>query len=377
MEEAFDYGWRVKMELRFAAAVSALMWSSVAAASPPTPLQPVDKWDLNYGETQCIAARSYGDAASPTVLGIVPSLKGTYYKVMVSVPRDGPAYAKESRGTVDFGRGAISSELLYYGKSGVKQSVYQFSLSAAEMAQAEAATAVTVKADDGSYSFSLSSMPQLMSALRTCSTNLRQHWNVGATTAPDPIADIHSLLKRKDFPTEAQRMKPRSSLQYELMIDEKGEVAGCEIVAPSGAQVLDETGCQIIAGSAKFRPASDASGKPVRSAWVTPPLVWKKGDGNALDSSCQKLSSDGRTVVNLCGRMDQNRLQPISREQEHVVAAIRDRSSDKRLILAGAVHVGGVEEGGPAIDRMADHPADYPLNRDGPSASRPPFVRAS
>jgi hypothetical protein len=308
------------VQIRFLSIISAVMWSSTASSSPAQPLQPVDKWDLNYGDTQCMAARSYGDAGSPLILGIVPSLNDTYFKVMVSVPHRGPAYAKESRGTVDFGRGAISSDLLHYSKSGVKQSVYQFSLSAAEMAQAEEAAVVTVKSDDGSYSFSLSAMPQLMSALRKCSGNLRQYWKMHAATAPDPIADIHSLLKQKDFPTEAQRMKPTSSLQYELMIDEKGKVAGCEIVAPSGAQVLDETGCQIIAGSAKFRPATDASGKPVRSEWVTPPLAWKSGLENTLDNNCRKLSSDGHTV-NMCGRMDQNRLMPISRTKEHAIGA--------------------------------------------------------
>jgi len=299
------------MQIRFVAAVSALMWSSIAASALPQLLQPVDKWQLDFGDTQCVAARSYGDAASPTILGIVPSFNGAYYKVMVSVPRAGPPYAKESRGVVDFGRGPINSELLYYGKSGVNQSVYQFTLSAADMAQAEAATAVTVKADRASYGFALSDLPTLLTGLRKCNADLRHYWNVGGpVTAGTPIADINTLLTRRDYPTEAQYTKAPSTMQYELLIDENGAVAGCDALAPSGVQVLDSTGCQIISGRTKFRPARDFSGKAVRSAWTTPPLVWTNGVQGALDSGCSMLSSDGRTLVNMCGQSDAARMRP-------------------------------------------------------------------
>jgi hypothetical protein len=294
------------MQIRLTATLSALMWSSIAASAPPQLLQPVDKWQLDFGDTQCTAARSYGDAASAVALVIIPSLNGAYYKVMVSVPRAGPPYAKESRGTVDFGRGPIASELLYFGKSGVKQSVYQLMLTAADMAQAEAATAVTVTVGRANFGFSLSDVPALLAGLRSCNADLNQYWNIGGKTgtitAGAPIADIRTLLTAKDYPTEAQWLKPRSSSQYQLLIDEKGAVAGCDVLSPSGAQVLDSTACQVIAGRTKFRPATDSSGKAVRSAWTTPPLVWTSGVESALDSGCAKLSSDGRTLVNMCGQ---------------------------------------------------------------------------
>jgi hypothetical protein len=315
MRGKFGSVWEVIMQIRLTASLSALMWSSIATSAPPQLLQPVDKWQLDFGDTRCTAARSYGDAASPVVLVIIPSLNGAYYKVMISTPRAGPSFAKESRGTVDFGRGAIASELLYYGKSGVKQSVYQFMLTAADIAQAEAATAVTVTTvtvDRATFGFSLSDVPALLAGLRSCNADLNQYWNIGGKTgtitAGAPVADIRTLLTAKDYPTEAQWLKPRASSRYQLLIDEKGAVAACDVLSPSGAQVLDSTGCQVIAGRTKFRPATDSSGKAVRSAWTTPPLVWTSGVESALDSGCAKLSSDGRTLVNMCGRSDSPRI---------------------------------------------------------------------
>lgn len=301
------------MYIRFASTLSAILWSTIAVSAPGQALQPVDKWQLDYGDTQCAAARPYGDAASPIILGIIPSLNQSYYKILVSVPRAGPPYAKEARGTADFGSGPINSEVLYYGKSGVKQSAYQFVLSAADMAKAGAATAVTLKSDRADYTFTLSQLPKLLAGLSKCSADLSQYWNMGAAnaaiTAGEPVAEIDELLTAQDYPTEAQWLKPRSTNRYQLLVDEKGAVAGCEIVSPSGAQVVDSTGCQLIAGRTKFRPAKDATGKAVRSAWITPPMTWTSGTESSLDSGCRKLSSDGRTLVDMCGRMQDSGMQ--------------------------------------------------------------------
>src|SRR6185369_5186442 len=40
--------------------------------------------------------------------------------------------------------------------------------------------------------------------------------------------------------------------------------------------------------------------------------------------------------------------------QEHLLAPVVDRSSDQFLVLADAIHVGGVEEGHSLLDRMVD-----------------------
>ena len=169
----------------------------------------------------------------------------------------------------------------FYGKAGVKQSVTQFVLPAADLARAGPATAVTVRTNHGSYGFTLSEFPKLISGLHKCSVDLARYWNLGSASAAVPAAvpsaDVRTVLTANDYPREALALRPRSSSQYQLLIDENGAVAGCDVVTPSGAQTLNSTACQVIAGKAKFRPARDAGGKAVKSAWTTPPLPWTSG----------------------------------------------------------------------------------------------------
>jgi hypothetical protein len=43
------------------------------------------------------------------------------------------------------------------------------------------------------------------------------------------------------------------------------------------------------------------------------------------------------------------------RGQEHILAAARDRLSDQLLVVAGAVHVGGIDEVAAGIEKVMDH----------------------
>lgn len=301
------------MKLRMAATLPALIWSSIAtsAAAPDTVLQPVENWMVDYGATQCTAARSFGTAASPIVLGIVPSLNGNSFQVLVNVPQPGPVYSKELRGSVDFGTGGIKTGVLYFGAKGVNQSVYQFSLPAAQMDWARSAQTVSMETETGvRYTFALSNMPALLDDLRNCTGNLQQYWNMDGKnlrTADVPVGDIHSILTAKDYPVEALRRQPQGTTQYLLLIDDKGAVTRCDVAVPSGMVTLDSTGCQVIQERARFRPAIDVQGKKVRGVWTSPPMTWKSGQ-NALDGGCTMVSSDSNTLLNNCGRTPGDRI---------------------------------------------------------------------
>jgi TonB family protein len=297
------------MQLRFAATLPALIWSSIATAAPETPLQPTDRWALDYGATQCTAARSYSSAQGPVVFGLVPSLDGNNFRLLINIPQPGPIYAKQLAGTADFGTGAIKTSVLYFGAKGVNQSMYQFNLPAAQMDWARSAQTLSVEARGGGrYTFALSEMPALLDALRKCTTDLQQHWNLDAKTqrtAELPSGDIRSIFTPKDYPREAAKSQPQGPSRYQLLIDEKGAVARCDVLVPSGIAMLDSTGCQVIQEKAKFRPALDTQGQPVRSVWTTPPITWGNAQ-NALNSGCTMVSSDSNSMINTCGQLGQN-----------------------------------------------------------------------
>jgi hypothetical protein len=154
-------------------------------------------------------------------------------------------------------------------------------------------------------------MPALLDDVQKCNGNLQQYWNMDGKslrTADVPVGDIRSILTARDYPAEALRKQPQGTTQYQLLVDDKGAVARCDVLVGSGLVTLDSTGCQVIQQKAKFRPAVDAQGKAARSVWTTPPLTWKSAR-NALDSGCTMVSSDSNTLLNTCGRTPGDRIQ--------------------------------------------------------------------
>jgi hypothetical protein len=297
------------MHFRIASAALALMSSAAAIPASAAVLQPTENWDVDYGLTQCTAARSFGDASAPVVFGIVPSLSGDSYKLLVSVPRAGPVFAEESKGTVDFGRGGISSGTLHYGAKGVALSVYQFRIPAAYLSEAGSAATVSLRSADGAnFTFALSDMPALIGGLRNCTADLQHYWNMRAgramTAAKAAADDVRTLFTRADYPVEALRREQEGRdraipARYQLLIDERGAVAGCDVLSSSGAPALDSTFCEVMGERAKFTPARDSRGTPVRSVVTTPVVSWS--DHNAFNSSCMWVSDDEPFMINECG----------------------------------------------------------------------------
>jgi len=258
--------------------------SLVAVPGPAAarPLQAVGPWDLDYGQTQCIASRNYGDAAKPSTLAFRQSPNGETYEIVMVRPSPPPDYAEELQGSVDFGHGPVKAWLLHYRPTGGKLNVYEFRIPAADMAQARAADSVALTvAGMPQLDFALASMPQLMSGLDSCTADLKRYWNMdgekdGLIVKP-ARGDLRDLFSSADYPTEAVHQGQEGDSQYLLLVDEKGKVAGCQVLLASGVPVLDAMGCAVIEEKGRFTPALDRNGKPVRSTVVTPKVRWQLG----------------------------------------------------------------------------------------------------
>lgn len=269
------------MRLRSACAVLALCFS-FAAPGIAAPLQPTSNWDLDYGDTQCTAGRTFGPADNSVVLGIVPSLDSQTYKLIVSVERPGPRFAQQTEGSVSWGAQTIKARVLHFGKVGLKLSAYQARIPAADVERMRQATTIELRSGTGeNYQFAVTGMSALVDALHKCSADLRQYWN----TAPAVIAsmkkgaagDIEDAFVSGFYPPESLVRGQHGTVQFELMIDEKGTVAGCDVRRDSGIAQVDAEACDILHAKAKFSPAIDATGKPVRSVVLSPPFTWTLG----------------------------------------------------------------------------------------------------
>lgn len=254
-----------------------LIFSSATVAAA-VELQPTNPWVLDYAAADCLAYREYSAADKKLVLAIEPSPTMNSFEIAVLRDRKGPFYAEELQGSVDFGNGRVDAWLLHYGHA--KQDVYRFRIATAELDQARSAPSVRLRAGGSEdFTFSLSNIPDLLDQLGACNRDLIQYWNVdgdkdGKIAVPAK-GDVRAAFSANDFPQQALDRRQQGDAQFLLLIDEAGKIAACHVIKPSGVPVFDAMGCQVIQERARFKPALDSAGKPVRSAVVTPLVRWR------------------------------------------------------------------------------------------------------
>jgi TonB family protein len=263
------------------AMISASLLALPQSASART-LQAVGPWDLDYGQAQCIASRNYGDAAKPTTLAIRQSPNGETYEILLVRQTPPPEYAEELQGSVDFGHGPLRAWLLHYRPTSGKLNVYQFRIPATAMAEGRTASEVSLRIPGmPDVGFQLASMPQLLDGLEACTADLKRYWNMdgekNGVIAKAAKGDVRNVFNAGDYPSQALNHNQEGNAQYLLLVDEKGKVAGCQVLLASGVPVLDAMGCAVIEERASFTPARDSTGKAVRSTVVTPPIRWRLG----------------------------------------------------------------------------------------------------
>lgn len=94
-----------------------------------------------------------------------------------------------------------------------------------------------------------------------------------AQPVPKPLNPA-SWITPADYPAEAIRERLEGTLAFRVDVDEQGRVVGCTITESSKSSILDSSTCRLVARRARFEPARDAKGKPVRSTWSNR-VKWK------------------------------------------------------------------------------------------------------
>lgn len=65
-------------------------------------------------------------------------------------------------------------------------------------------------------------------------------------------------------------------MQFRLDVDPEGKVAACHILARTDPDDFSKLTCKLMSGRARFIPALDAQGKPVKSFFVSK-FSWQIG----------------------------------------------------------------------------------------------------
>jgi protein TonB len=199
------------------------------------------------------------------------------------------------------GAGPIAVRALYYGANGVQVSNYEIHLPAAMALAATKAANVSFRGPgNDDFEFALPATPGLDGALQNCIADLERAWKFNAQPAVfrRPLGGrIDNLLAPSVLASERQRRSLTSPLQYQLLVDEQGRVARCDVVRSSGAPLVDVTGCNVLTARARFKPALDAAGQPTKAAFLSKPVDLQHGS-SYFDSSSTWAVNEGRDVLN-------------------------------------------------------------------------------
>ena len=79
---------------------------------------------------------------------------------------------------------------------------------------------------------------------------------------------ILNWLHQSDYPAESLAAGEQGEVTAAFDVTETGAVENCKVIRSSGYLRLDDATCPLIVERARYRPAIDATGKPMRSADV-------------------------------------------------------------------------------------------------------------
>jgi TonB family protein len=122
--------------------------------------------------------------------------------------------------------------------------------------------------------FVLGEFPEALRQLEDCTVKLGEKWGYTAeeqhriSKPAKPVQGLDSLFSGDDYPLAALHDQTMGRVRVKIPLNSSGEPTDCQIVSGSGSVDLDAATCRIILTRAKFEPAIDVDGKPVRSVYV-------------------------------------------------------------------------------------------------------------
>jgi TonB family protein len=243
------------------------------AAAPPAPVrQPIKPWVLDYGETSCVAMRAYGSVEAPVTLAFRPSPNGRV--VRIAVVRGGlTGDAHHFPVTLALGGAPLKTTGLRFAARNGKKDVVWINVERSALDALGSVREIGLQGGgELNERFALPQMAAVLKGLDTCTADLKRYWNFsdGPSTLahpPEPTGNPQNWVTDNDYPAQAMNEEEAGRAGFVLLIDETGKVRDCTIEETTGIATLDAQACILMTDRARFRPARDSTGKPVRSTW--------------------------------------------------------------------------------------------------------------
>lgn len=145
-------------------------------------------------------------------------------------------------------------------------------------------TAIGFKKPGGKrYRLETGSMAAPLAAMRNCTTDLVKTWGYDPaveehlTRRPVPVESPAKWLGTNDFPDKAVIGGHNGIVRFRLDVDPTGTPTGCRVLNRTNPDDFADLSCKLLMKRARFTPALDGAGKPVKSYYINN-IRWVMGD---------------------------------------------------------------------------------------------------
>jgi hypothetical protein len=241
-------------------------------------LQPTSKWLVDYAPTMCTASRTYGSENDPIYFGIIPSPSGDVVRFLISRKgKVGDAHHFSLH--LRFSGQQIRTTGLRFDAPNTENQIVWITVNRNKLSDLEKASEFDIEGVNIDDHFAVPDIQAVLKELDKCGRDLRDFWNVNsgviASTAT-PVKPLRKYFSDMDYPDQALEEGLGGRTVMVMLIDEKGALKDCMIEVASGIATIDAMGCLVLRARAKFNPALDKQGKPVRSILMTS-IQWVAG----------------------------------------------------------------------------------------------------
>lgn len=268
---------------------------AVAAEKAPVSLARTTKWEMRYDDDSCSLLAQFAGAKDAATLAITKVSPGDWFEMRI--------YGKMlTYGTLEmpievaFGNGApirrnalsatgggdaklpaaIISGLRLDGWEPDRNAAANAPVPMVSTEQEKAIRSITFKPPGkGRYRLETGSLGAPLAAMRTCTDNLVKSWGYDPAVQASlkrpatPTSNPASWLGSNDFPTKALMEGMNGYVKFRLDVDPEGNVSGCRILYRTNPDQFADTSCRLLSKRAKFVPALDAAGRPVKSYFMS------------------------------------------------------------------------------------------------------------
>lgn len=277
--------------------------SLVAAQDAPVVLKPSSAWHVDYAEDHCRLARQFGPKGRETVFYLEQYEPGDQFTVLAAGP--GFSAARLRKASVRFGPNGGSAggdrftqaEMDKFGSGVMVTSMrvlpddapvvtgrngrpgtttYEAPPMLRTLDPADVAHLSSfelVEGDSPVARLALGAMGEPIKALNACTDELLTHWGIDVAAHKTRSRGVvvkgnpGTWISANDYPLELIRAGMQGVVHFRLDVDEQGNATQCSIQQSTRPAEFDRVVCNKIARNARFEPALDSAGKPMKSYW--------------------------------------------------------------------------------------------------------------